>query len=104
MRDFIDVRGSSGAAYRFRLWAEGSAYSPAGGNYVFVRAEPTGFAVTLVARTNDLSKAITEWPAAQQRGATHLFTRLNVSRTIREAEHQDLADRYVDAGAPEGTN
>ena len=94
MKDFIDLEGASGAQYRFRLWPEGAPHLPTGGNYVYVREEPTGFTVLVVGETNDLSQAHSEWPAAVRRGATGVFTRLNVSRAIRNAEHQDLAARY----------
>ena len=45
MQDFIDLKGASGVAYRFRIWPEGVAHLPIAGNYVFLRAEPEGFAV-----------------------------------------------------------
>jgi hypothetical protein len=90
MTDFIDLQGASGAQYRFRLWPDGAPHQPIGGNYVYLRREPEGYAVLLVGETNDLSKARSEWAAAARRGATHVFTRLNVSRAIRTAEHSDL--------------
>lgn len=94
MMDFIDLEGASGAQYRFRVWQQGAPHLPMGGNYVYVREEPTGFTVLVVGESNDLSQARSEWPAAVRRGATHVFTRLNVSRAIRTAEHQDLAARH----------
>jgi len=94
MKDFIDLEGASGATYRFRLWADDASHLPTGGNYVYVRQEPKGFTVLVVGESNDLSQARAEWQAALRRGATHAFTRLNVSRAIRTAEHQDLAARH----------
>lgn len=92
MKDFIDLEGASGALYRFRLWPDGSRHLPMAGNYVLVREEPQGFSVVLVAESNDLSQARGSKPLPG--GATHIFTRLNVSRAIRTAEHEDLSARY----------
>lgn len=100
MQDFIDLEGASGARYRFRLWPEGTPHTPVGGNYVYVRdGDDGGFAVLQVGETNDLSKARAGWAAAAKRGATHVMTRLNVSRAIRSAEHADIAAKYADQGA-----
>jgi hypothetical protein len=102
MKDFIDLKGASGAHYRFRLWPEGSPHLPTGGNYVYLREEENaGFTVLVVGETNDLSKARADWPKATRRGATHVFTRLNVSRAIRNAEHQDILAQYATARAKE---
>jgi hypothetical protein len=40
MQDFIDLRGASGAAYRFRVWPDGASHLPIAGNYVFPKAGP----------------------------------------------------------------
>lgn len=98
MKDFIDLEGASGARYRFRLWPEGAAHLPVGGNYVYVRRNKSGVTVLSVGECNDLSRAREGWAEAVRQGATHLMTRLNVSRAIREAEHADLAAKYVDSG------
>lgn len=97
MKDFIDLQGASGATYRFRLWPDGAPHVPTGGNYVCVRQAADGLAVVLLGETNDLSQAQSDWPKALRRGATRVYTRLNVSRAIRTAEHQDLAARYEGA-------
>jgi hypothetical protein len=99
MKDFIDLEGASGARYRFRLWPEGAPHTPVGGNYVYVKAEGSGVTVLQVGETNDLSKARAGWSAAARRGATHVMTRLNVARAVRDAEHADLAAKYADTGA-----
>lgn len=101
MKDFIDLQGASGAQYRFRVWRDGAPHLPTGGNYVYLREEPQGFTVLLIGETNDLSKARADWPKAVGRGPTHVFTRLNVSRAIRTAEHQDLAAHHTTASANE---
>ena len=102
MKDFLDLKGASGALYRFRIWPEGAPHLPIAGNYVFLKAEPEGFTVLLVGATNDLSQARRAWEKVAQRGATHAFTRLTVARATRTAEHEDLVAAYnplvVDGG------
>ena len=104
MKDFIDFQGASGVRYRFRIWAEGAAHLPVAGNYVYVRQEDEGYAVLTVGQTNDLSKAMAEWPKAVRRGATHVFTRLNVARAVRIAEHEDIAAHYKAARVSEAVD
>ncbi|WP_293898315.1 hypothetical protein [Phenylobacterium sp.] len=104
MKDFIDFQGASRARYRFRIWAEGAAHLPVAGNYVYVREEPEGFKVLTVGQTNDLSKARGEWTKATRRGATHVFTRLNVARAVRIAEHEDIAGHYKTAHVSEAVD
>lgn len=97
MQDFIDLQGASGAMYRFRVWPDGAAHLPIAGNYVFLTAEPEGFTVILIGATNDLSQARADWAKAARRGATHVFTRLNVARSVRTAEHEDLVAAHKSA-------
>ena len=94
MQDFIDLKGGSGVEFRFRLWPEGAAHPPIAGNYVFLKEEPEGFTVLLVGVTNDLSAARADLSKVAKRGATHVFTRLNVARALRTTEHADLAAGY----------
>lgn len=102
MQDFIDLSGASGAVYRFRIWNDGASHLPIAGNYVILKAEPEGFTVLLVGTTNDLSKARGDWGKAAKRGATHIFTRLNVARTTRDEEHADLVAGYKPPLVSEG--
>jgi hypothetical protein len=90
MRAFIDLRGASGQLYRFRLWPEGEAHPPIAGNFAIVRLEGGGQKVISVGLSNDLSQAR---PKTKER-STQIFTRLNVSRALRETEHADLAAAY----------
>ena len=99
MKDIIDLHGASGAKYRFRLWPPGAGHLPMGGNYAFVREEPGGFALLAGAAIDDLSLTrSTHGAAASALGATHLFTRLNVSRAVRTFEAEDIA-AYYELGA-----
>jgi len=91
MRELLDIPGGSGATYRFRPWPNGAPHEPIGGNYLFVRIDDEQVEVLVIGTTNDLSRAKSTFPKAEKRGATHVFTRLNVTRSTREAEHQDIA-------------
>jgi hypothetical protein len=94
MQDFIDLQGASGASYRFRRRAEGASHLPTAGNYVLVQEASAGFKVLTVGTSIDLS--LTQPPGKPRAGRkqAHLFTRLNVARTVRASEHQDLVEHY----------
>jgi hypothetical protein len=66
-----------------------------GGNYVFVRDEPGELTVVELGQTNNLADARSAWEKAARKGATHAFTRLNVSGVVRAHEHDDLAAQHV---------
>lgn len=78
MQDFIDLTGASGARYRFRVCPDGA--------------------------TNDLSRARAERAKVARPDATQVFTRLNVARAQRTAEHEDLVAGYPSAGVIEGVS
>jgi len=94
MKDTIDLTGASGATYRFQLFREGRPLSPMGGNYLYIREEPftQGFTVLYSGEgENLLTGASSRWAEAEgDHHATHLYTRLNISQTIRKQEHRDL--------------
>jgi hypothetical protein len=94
MQDFIDLQGASGAAYRFRRRAPGASHLPTAGNYVLVQEVAAGIKVLMVGTTIDLSLTKPPGPPRAGRKETHLFTRLNVARAVRAAEHEDLVAQY----------
>lgn len=97
MNDFIDLEGGSGSQYRFRIWPQGGAHLPVAGNFVLLRDAADGPTIIVVGATNDLSGARTQCGKAATGDGLHLFTRLNVARSVRVAEHEDLAARYTKA-------
>jgi hypothetical protein len=97
MNDFIDLKGASGAVYRFRRWDAGTPHLPIAGNYVYVREAGEGFKVILAGLTNDLSTCRAGLSKAAPRKAAQVYTRLNVSRITRHAEHDDLVAGYKPA-------
>jgi hypothetical protein len=94
MKDFIDLQGASGATYRFRLWPTGAAHLPIAGNYVCAQAAGDGYAVVAVGECMDLSRLRDELPKRLREASLHIYTRLNVARATRSAEHEDLAARH----------
>jgi len=87
----IDLKGDSGASYRYKL-AEGDEPRTAlAGNYVYVKEAKGGAQVICAGETNNLSTGARDrWNEAQAQGATHLFFRLNVGGAIRAQELDDL--------------
>jgi hypothetical protein len=88
--DFIDLRGASGAAYRFRR-ADSESLPATAGNFVFVREDAgeneivcCGTALSLASVSN-LTRNMSE-----RYGATDLYIRLNVARAVRLGEHEDI--------------
>ena len=95
MRDFVDLRGASGTFYRFRLWPEGGAHPPIAGNYIVLREEASGLKVLLAGITSDLSQAASECRKTMMREpSARLYTRLNVARAQRTAEHDDIVAEH----------
>ena len=92
MRDMIDLKGASGAVYRFNLFRDGRPLSPMGGNYVYVRDAGEGYEVIHVGEgQNLLTDARAAWASAvAEHGAQHLFTRLNITERVRQHEHADI--------------
>jgi hypothetical protein len=73
----------------------GEVNSPSAGNYACVRDEQGSFTVLSVGASNDLSAAATDLKRAfAEHGAALLFTRLNVSASVREAEQRDISAYY----------
>lgn len=98
MRDFVDLRGASGTLYRFRLWPEGGAHPPIAGNYIVLREDASGDKVLLAGITSDLSQAAFECRKALAKDPTaRLYTRLNVARALRTAEHDDIVAEHKPA-------
>ncbi|WP_374575990.1 hypothetical protein [Phenylobacterium sp.] len=89
VQPIMDLRGASGAIYRFRL-AQPDALPNAAGNFVCLVAAQDGDRVVTCGATTSLATAAAAWKAAARDGATHLFIRLNVARQVRTVEHDDL--------------
>lgn len=94
MNEFIDLEGASGAKYRFRLWPEGRHHPPMAGHFACIRRHGKGSTLLLVGESLDLSRVREDLAEEVKQQTTHIYTRLNVSRAIRTAEHEDLAAKH----------
>ena len=92
MKDIIDVRGGSGAAYRFTRFRDGNPLSAMGGNFLYAREAGDVTAVLYVGEAqNLLTGARVAWDGAvRDHRAEGLYTRLNISERTRQAEHADI--------------
>lgn len=90
MNDFLDIRGLSGALYRFRR-AKLADLPVTAGNVVVVTGGPDRPQFRLCGTARSLCRAV---PALQDALVDHrgarVFVRLNVARSVREAEHADI--------------
>jgi hypothetical protein len=94
VRDQLDVRGVSETVYRFSLFKEGRPLSPMGGNFLFVRETGGKNEILYAGEVQNLLKdAHSRWAEGSETfGATHLYTRLNISERVRQLEHEDIVE------------
>jgi len=90
MREFVDLTGVSGAAYRFRAWPATDHHTPTAGNFAVLVFENDRPVIVGLGVSSDLSRAKAATQETLTSSSGHLFTRLNVSRAARHAEHDDL--------------
>jgi hypothetical protein len=90
--EFIDIRGASGTAYRFRRWPQTGLVPPIAGNFALVARR--GERLLALGMLDDLSRA----PAAigAREAGTEVYTRYNIPRRCREAEHADMLAEHAD--------
>ncbi|HEX8233173.1 MAG TPA: hypothetical protein VF559_07505 [Caulobacteraceae bacterium] len=94
MYSYLDLRGASGACYRFRPASE--VKTPMSGGFVYIRNGGDGCQLIYAsAAENLLTDPPSRWSEAVSRyGATDIFLRLNVSRTARNQEMADIAEAH----------
>ncbi len=91
VEQFIDIAGASGSVYRFHRVSSSAQLPVTAGNFLFMRPGPDGDALICCGMTRSLALARAAWnTAVEQHQATSIFVRLNVSRLIRVAEHDDI--------------
>ncbi|HEY2661083.1 MAG TPA: hypothetical protein VGI79_15285 [Caulobacteraceae bacterium] len=91
MKPFIDIPGASGSVYRFQRIGGPARLPATAGNFIFMRSGPDGDEVVCCGMARSLMLADAAWKSAvEQHQATSIFIRLNISRLIRTAEHDDL--------------
>lgn len=110
MRDIIDVKGASGAVYRFTRFRDGNPLSAMGGNFVYAREDGDGSSILFAGEAqNLLTGAAFDWDrAVRDFAADGLYTRLNISEAVRRREHADIAAAAgalpMDPPRPEGAS
>jgi len=99
VREIVDLRGVSGATYRFRRWNSAEGSSVVAGNYAVLEFHGDGFKVMFTAMANDLSHPPGTVKDAIRKGGVGVYARLNVSRSVREAEDADINAYYRTAAS-----
>ncbi|WP_425998990.1 hypothetical protein [Caulobacter sp. DWR1-3-2b1] len=88
MKQYIELKGASGAIYRYKLAEDADPRTTIAGNFIYLDAKGV---VVFAGEANNLIGATARWSEAQSRhGATTMYTRLNVSGASRAEEHTDL--------------
>ena len=88
MKPYIELKGASGAVYRYKLADDADPRTTIAGNFVYLDAKG---AVVFAGEANNLIGANARWSEAVTRhGATHLYTRLNVSGASRAVSYTHL--------------
>jgi hypothetical protein len=92
---FADVVGLSGAVYRFQRIDDPEDLPGRAGNFLISRPSEDGDQVVCCGRALRLGEAESVWRAALEdhQGAV-LFVRLNVSRSTRVSEHEDIVAQH----------
>lgn len=88
MKPYIELKGASGAVYRYKLAEDADPRTTIAGNFVYLDGKGV---VVFAGEANNLIGANARWSEAVTRhGATHLYTRLNVSGASRADEYADI--------------
>ena len=88
MKPYIELKGASGAVYRYKLAEDADPRTTIAGNFIYLDAQGV---VVFAGETNNLVGSTERWSEAVTRhGAATLYTRLNVSGASRAEEHADI--------------
>jgi hypothetical protein len=88
VKPYIELKGASGAVYRYKLAEDADPRTTIAGNFVYLDEVGT---VLFAGETNNLVGANERWSEAVKRHhAKTLYTRLNVSGASRSEEHADI--------------
>jgi hypothetical protein len=88
--DFVNLQGGCGKAYRFRKWPATGRHLPIAGNVALARTRTRQ--VVQLGVVDTFAEA--RHHIAEFQPGVAVYTRLNVSRAHREAEHLDFAAAY----------
>jgi len=91
VKPFIDIEGASGSVYRFQRIVDPERLPAMSGNFLFLKAAGDGAEVVCAGTAGSLIRAGEIWqPVVVEHDAKAVFVRLNVSRTVRTSEHDDI--------------
>ncbi len=98
--DLIELGGASGKRYRFKRVADPAQLPIVGGNFVYVKHAGGAPSVIGCGASESLKDAEDLWRrAVAEHGAEDIYVRLNVNRTHRLMDHEDLSLATPAAGA-----
>ena len=93
VKPFIDIEGASGCVYRFRRINDPVGLPAMSGNFLFLKTASDGTAVVCAGTAGSLIRAGEVWkPVVEAHDAKAIFVRLNVSRSVRASEHDDIVE------------
>lgn len=91
MQDYVDVRGGSGATYRFRAAPFDKPMPSIAGVFLYARGEGGGFTVVYAGQADMLQSCLSDWDVARrEHGAEAVYVRLGVSAALRHSELEDI--------------
>lgn len=99
MKPYIDLKGASGAVYRYKLAEDRDPRTTIAGNYLYLNAEGDVVFAGEANNLHDSTRGFSE--AAEKHAAEYLYIRLNVSGAARADELADLLAALSPVGNPE---
>ena len=93
MKTYVDISGASGGTYRFQNVAVLSKMPASAGNFVLVSDLVNSDAVTCCGSALSLARAPLD-AIAKDHGNLPVFVRLNISRSVRVSELEDIVARH----------
>jgi len=93
MKTYVDISGASGGTYRFQNVAALSKMPASAGNFVLVSDVVNSDAVTCCGSALSLARAPLD-TIAKDHGNLPVFVRLNISRSVRVSELEDIVARH----------
>lgn len=101
MKPYIDLKGASGAVYRYKLAEDRDPRTTIAGNYLYLNAEGDVVFAGEANNLHDSTRGFSE--AAEKHAAEYLYIRLNVSGAARADELADLLAALSPVGNPENS-
>jgi hypothetical protein len=93
MKPYIDIEGASGSVYRFQR-VDGPNHLPGtAGNFLFLANAGERTEVVCCGTARSLTRTAEIWKSVVvEHDAKAMFVRLNVTRSARTSEHDDIVE------------